>query len=92
MLNAYSPTDDDVSRRVEGILADKSADAYGMEREDLPGLTKLKYFLVEDDEGEKQSSANLFGFTKDNEIHITVYYDADEFLPEIDLMWKSLKS
>lgn len=89
-LNAYTPNNNDIAERVDCILQIKSAEAYGLEQEASADFTKLKYYLVENTDGKKQTSANLFGFTKENEIHMSVYYDGEEFLPEIDLIWSSL--
>jgi hypothetical protein len=89
-LNAYTSNNNDVAERIDSILQIISAEAYGLEQEGSADFTKLKYYLVERADGKQQASANLFGFTKAHEIHMSIYYDGDEFLPEIDLIWSTL--
>ncbi len=91
-LNAYTSKSDDIVHRIDGIQNTASPDSSGLERvEKKDGLSKFRYFLVENGEEGEQASAYIFGFTKTNEIHITLYYDDESFLGDIELVWETLK-
>lgn len=91
-LNAYTSESDDIGHRIDGIQNTASTDSFGQERvEQNDGLSKFRYFLVEREEDSEQASAYIFGFAKTHEIHITLYYDDESFIGDIDLVWRTLK-
>jgi hypothetical protein len=91
-LNAYTSDGKPISERLSGILGIKSQDAYDLQQEEKDGLLKLRYRLKETTEGKEQDSAYIIGLTDSHEIHMSIYFDSDEHLPEIDRIWESLAS
>ena len=79
-----------VADKIQKVLEDESAKGAEAEQETVGNLTKLRYFLEEEIDGNKQKSANIVGFAEGHEIYMSIYYDIDEVLPEIDLIWQTL--
>ena len=89
-IRAYTGIGESIQERVNGILEEKSPKAYALQQEETNGLLKLRYQLTEKSDGKDQASVYMFGFAESEEIHIAIYYDRDEYLEEIDKIWKSL--
>ena len=45
---------------------------------------------MERDGHDEQASVNLFGFTPSAEIHVSIYYGDDGYLPKIERIWETL--
>jgi hypothetical protein len=90
-LNAYSPNNIAIEERAEKILETMSSDNQDLLKETKNGIQKIRYRLVEEIEGIKQSSAYIFGLTDNQEIHITIYYDDPKHMVGIEQIWDTLR-
>ena len=90
-LDVYSSNERSVEERLNGVVERRSEDAFDFQQEDANGIIKVRYYLIEKNDGEKQASAYIFGFVEKHEIHISIYYDSEEHLEEINNIWKTMK-
>ncbi len=90
-LNAYASNERSIEERVKSIVEKRSDAAYDFQQVNENGLLKVRYQLIEKTDNEEQASAYIFGFTENHEIHISIYYDSDKHLAEIDNIWKTLR-
>lgn len=90
-LNAYG-ADLPIQARLENVLQTKSPEATDLQQAETPdGWTKLRYSLTEESpDAPPQRSVSLFGFSAGNEIHMSIYYDDEEFMEDIDVIWGTL--
>ena len=89
-LNAYTSVVQPIDERVNGILGGRPQDAYDLQRDESNGLLKVRYRLIEEIDGKEQASAYILGFTDSGEIHMSIYFDREEYMAEVDRIWRSL--
>lgn len=66
--------------------------AYDIKQEEANGLLKLRYRYDKEEFVNKQPSICVFGLTDRDEIHMTVYFDSDVYLNEIEQIWNTLSN
>ena len=91
-LETYSSNDISIKSRVEKILRPASPERYDLKEVHQDEMSKIRYRLDECIEGKKQSSAYIFGFTDTQEINISIYFDDQESIVEVDKIWNTLLS
>ena len=85
-LTTYN-SDFSVEERAKNIKAIKSSESFNFEEQNISDLKILSYQLVEDD----QASYYIFGFCKQHDIHMSIYYDNNNFLEDINKIKTSLR-
>ena len=89
-MNAYNANDLTVEQRVENVVFTRSAEAFDIKESKGTHLTKLVYRLIEEGEEGEQPSAYIFGFTEKFEVYLTVYFDDEKYLKDIEGIFDSL--
>ena len=87
-LNIFTPKNISKTERLDTILKAKSDMSQDLQQEDSENMSKIRYQLNEDG----QDSINIFGFTATSQIHMSIYYDNDDCLGEIDMIWNTLSN
>ena len=90
-MNSYSIDDDPKEKIIDNIIKTKSAESTDFKEVEVGGLTKLRYHLEERNGPEVQCSYYFFGITNDNYLQMSLYYDSDEELEQIENIWETLK-
>lgn len=89
-MNAYNANDLTIEQRVENVISKRSTGAFDIKESKGGELIKLGYRLVEEGEEGEQPSAYIFGFTEKYEVHLTIYFDDEKYLKDIEEVFDSL--
>lgn len=90
-LNSFESNNSSIERRLQALLDEISPEKTDFQQQSQNGLHKIRYHLVEDIDGHKQSSVNIFGLAKNHQIQMSIYYDDPQYSSEIDHLWSTLK-
>jgi hypothetical protein len=89
-MNAYNSNDLSLEQRIESVMSTRSEAAFDAKELKTNELTKMSYRLIEEGEEGDQPSAYIFGFTEKYEVHLTIYYDDDKYLKDVESVFESL--
>jgi hypothetical protein len=87
VMKKNEQSDEDIRKN---LIDNRSAASMDFTAEEVGALKKYRYTLVEDLEGKSQSSVYFFAISREEVLLVTIYYDSEEFLPEIERLWSSI--
>jgi hypothetical protein len=89
-MNVYNANDLLLEQRIESVVNSRPEKAFDFKKSKSNDLVKMSYRMIEQGEKGEQPSAYIFGFTEKFEVHMTIYFDDDKFLPDIESVFESL--
>lgn len=89
-LNTYSAGNLPNDARVGKILETMSPENENLLQVTQDGVSKIRYHLEENVDGQLQKSFYIFGIAGNQDIHLTIYYDDPSHKIEVEKIWNSL--